>query len=95
MTAVVYVPRDSSAVSLGADAVAEAIRNEAASRKLEVKIRRHNPVGDTLYIDGEVIRTFAEAGAHYAEVSQRAINQDGELSVLATGIIRLPSRAKK
>jgi acyl dehydratase len=64
-------------------------------RKLEVKIRRHNPVGDTLYINGEVTRTFAEAGAHYAEVAQRAINQDGELSVLATGIIRLPSRAGK
>ena len=31
-------------------------------RKLEVKIRRHNPVGDTLYINGEVTRTFAEGG---------------------------------
>ncbi len=64
-------------------------------RKLEVKIRRHNPVGDTLYINGEVTRTFAEAGAHYAEIAQRAVNQDGELSVLATGIIRLPTRGKK
>jgi acyl dehydratase len=64
-------------------------------RKLEVKIRRHNPVGDTLYINGEVTRTFAEAGAHYAEIAQRAENQDGELSVLGTGIIRLPTRAKK
>src|SRR5271154_4245671 len=45
MTAVVYVPRDSSAVSLGADAVAEAIRNEAASRKLEVKIVRNGSRG--------------------------------------------------
>ena len=26
-------------------------------RHIEVKIRRHNPVGDTLYIDGEVTRT--------------------------------------
>ena len=64
-------------------------------RKLEVKIRRHNPVGDTLYINGEVKRTFAEGGAHYAEVTQRAENQDGELSVLATGIIRLPTRIEK
>jgi hypothetical protein len=64
-------------------------------KRLEVKIRRHNPVGDTLYINGEVKRTFTEAGAHYAEIAQRAINQDGELSVLATGIIRLPTRAKK
>ena len=42
-------------------------------RNLEVKIRRHNPVGDTLYINGEVTRTFTEGGAHYAEVAQRAI----------------------
>ncbi|HZC45160.1 MAG TPA: hypothetical protein VE243_01720, partial [Candidatus Acidoferrum sp.] len=45
MTAVVYVPRDSSAVSLGADAVTEAIRNEAASRKLDVKIVRNGSRG--------------------------------------------------
>ena len=45
MTAVVYVPRDSSAVSLGADAVAAAIRNEAAARKLDVKIVRNGSRG--------------------------------------------------
>jgi acyl dehydratase len=61
-------------------------------RRLEVKIRRHNPVGDTLYINAEVKRTFEEKGASYAEINQRATNQDGELSVLANGIVRLPSR---
>jgi formate dehydrogenase iron-sulfur subunit len=45
MTAVVYVPRDSSAVSLGADAVAEAIRTETAARKLDVKIVRNGSRG--------------------------------------------------
>jgi acyl dehydratase len=60
--------------------------------KLAVKIRRHNPVGDTLYINAEVTRVFEEAGKHYAEISQTATNQDGELSVLATGVVRLPSR---
>ena len=45
MTALVYVPRDSSAVSLGADAVAGAIRSEAASRKLDVKIVRNGSRG--------------------------------------------------
>ncbi len=45
MTSVVYVPRDSSAVSLGADAVAEAIRVEAALRKLDVKIVRNGSRG--------------------------------------------------
>jgi acyl dehydratase len=61
-------------------------------RHLRVEIRRHNPVGDTLYINGEVTRTLGENGAHYAEIRQKAVNQDGELSVLATGTVRLPSR---
>lgn len=59
-----------------------------------VEIRRHNPVGDTLYIDGEVERTFEEKGAHYAEIAQSARNQDGELSVKATALVRLPSRKR-
>lgn len=63
-------------------------------RHLQVKIRRHNPVGDTLYITGEVTRTFPQDGAHYAEIAQRAVNQDGQLSVLATGTIRLPARSR-
>lgn len=45
MTADVYVPRDSSALSLGADSVAEAIRKEAASRKLDVKLVRNGSRG--------------------------------------------------
>jgi len=45
MTTVVYVPRDSSAVSLGADVVAETIRKQAASRKLDVKIVRNGSRG--------------------------------------------------
>jgi formate dehydrogenase iron-sulfur subunit len=42
---IVYVPRDSSAVSLGADAVAEQIRKEASSRKLDIKIVRNGSRG--------------------------------------------------
>lgn len=63
-------------------------------RGLSVKIRRHNPVGDTLFIDGEVTRVFEEGGAHHAEITQQAVNQDHELSVLATGVVRLPSRSR-
>jgi acyl dehydratase len=62
-------------------------------RHIKVEIRRHNPVGDTLYIDGEVTRVFRENDAHYAEINQTAVNQDGELSVRATAIARLPSRS--
>jgi acyl dehydratase len=59
-----------------------------------VEIRRHNPIGDTLYIDGEVTRMFEEDRAYYAEISQRATNQDGELSVTAKAVVRLPSRGR-
>ncbi len=61
-------------------------------RRLKVEIRRHNPVGDTLHINGEVTRIFVEDGAHHAEITQTATQQDGELSVRARGIVRLPSR---
>jgi len=60
--------------------------------KFSGEIRRHNPVGDTLYINGEVTRIFQESGEHYVEITQTATNQDGELSVRAKGTVRLPSR---
>jgi acyl dehydratase len=63
-------------------------------RRLTVEIRRHNPVGDTLYLNGEVTRIFSEDGAQYADIAQTAVNQDGELSVRAKGSVRLPTRAQ-
>lgn len=45
MTYVVYVPRDASARSVGADEVAAAIAAEAATRKLDVKIVRNGSRG--------------------------------------------------
>jgi len=62
-------------------------------RYVSVQIRRHNPVGDTLYINGEVTRIFQEDGSHYAEITQTAVNQDEELSVRSKGVVRLPSRS--
>jgi hypothetical protein len=56
------------------------------------KIRRHNPEGDTLFIDGSVARCFVEDGRHLIEIAQEARNQDGELSVVGTGIVELPVR---
>src|SRR5258708_4314658 len=41
----IYVPRDSSAVSLGAGAVAEAIATEAARRKAEINLIRNGSRG--------------------------------------------------
>jgi formate dehydrogenase iron-sulfur subunit len=45
MSILVYVPRDSSALSLGADRVAKAIAKEAASRQQEVTIIRNGSRG--------------------------------------------------
>ncbi|RCW63629.1 FAS1-like dehydratase domain-containing protein [Pseudorhodoferax soli] len=56
------------------------------------KIRRHNPEGDMLFIKGMVKRKFVEDGRHLVEISQEAHNQDDELSVVASGVVELPSR---
>ena len=64
-------------------------------RHIHVEIRRHNPVGDTIYIKGEVKRVFEENGAQLAEIEQTAVQQDGELSVRARAIVELPSRAQR
>ena len=58
------------------------------------KIRRHNPEGDVLMFNGEVLRKFVdEQGRHCVELAQRAANQDGEESIIGTGVVALPVRA--
>jgi acyl dehydratase len=66
--------------------------DEGTLRRATSKIRRHNPEGDTLFIDGRVTRKF-EDGRRLVEIKQEARNQDGELSVVGTGLVELPSRA--
>ncbi|HJQ59821.1 MAG TPA: MaoC family dehydratase N-terminal domain-containing protein [Vineibacter sp.] len=61
-------------------------------RRAACKIRRHNPVGDLLFIDGTVKRKFTEGERHLVEIAQEARNQDGELSILGTGVVELPTR---
>nr|WP_145549884.1 MaoC family dehydratase N-terminal domain-containing protein [Variovorax boronicumulans] len=61
-------------------------------RRSNCKIRRHNPEGDMLFIKGMVKRKFVEDGRHLVEISQEAHNQDDELSVVASGVVELPSR---
>lgn len=60
--------------------------------KASCKIRRHNPEGDMLFIKGSVKRKFIENGRHMVEIEQEARNQDGELSVLGSGVVVLPSK---
>jgi acyl dehydratase len=60
-------------------------------RSAHCKIRRHNPEGDILRIDGTVVRTFVEGDRHLVEIAQEARNQDGELSVVGGGVVELPA----
>jgi acyl dehydratase len=61
-------------------------------RRASCKIRRHNPEGDLLFIDGTVVRKFEEDGRKLVEIEQVARNQDGALSVVGTGVVELPGR---
>jgi acyl dehydratase len=54
----------------------------------ESKIRRHNPVGDIISIEGHVTAIDGDL----VTIEQQATQQDGELSALGTGVVRLPSR---
>ena len=57
------------------------------------KIRRHNPEGDLLFIDGRVTGKRVEGGRHLVDIEQEARNQDGELSIIGTGTVELASRS--
>jgi len=39
-----------------------------------------------------VTRRYVEGGRHLVDIEQEARNQDGELSVVGTGTVELPSR---
>ncbi len=71
------------------------IGDDGFLRSASCKIRRHNPVGDVLFIKGKIIRKFtSDDGKSCVEVAQEAHNQDGELSVLGTAVAELPSRGR-
>jgi acyl dehydratase len=61
-------------------------------RQSNCQIRRHNPEGDVLFIDGSVVRKFEEGGRKLIEIQQRAQTHNDELSAIGTAIVQLPSR---
>lgn len=61
-------------------------------RKAKSQVRRHNPEGDVVLIDGTVTRKFEEDGRYLVEIEQRAVNQDGELSAIGNAIVELPKK---
>jgi len=62
-------------------------------RESKSQIRRHNPEGDTLFIDGEVTGKREVDGTTLIDIKQQALNQDGELSIHGTGVVELTRRA--
>jgi hypothetical protein len=66
--------------------------DDAFLRKSKCQIRRHNPDGDVLFIDGFVGRKFIEDGKHLVEISQTAQTHRGEQSANGIAIVELPTR---
>ncbi len=66
--------------------------DDALLRQAKCQVRRHNPEGDVILINGFVKRKFEEDGKSLIEIEQRAVNQDDELSALGTAIVELPRR---
>lgn len=62
-------------------------------RKSKSQVRRHNPDGDAIFINGTVVRKFVEDGKHLVEIQQKAETHRGEVSATGVAIVELPSRA--
>jgi acyl dehydratase len=63
--------------------------------RLHARIVRHNPMGDTLWISGQVTKKYREEDKGYVECSLWAKNQEGELSCEAEATAVLPLKAEK
>src|SRR5688500_2678631 len=61
-------------------------------RKSKCQIRRHNPDGDVLFIEGSISRKYVDGGKHLVEIAQQAATHRGELSASGTAVVELPSR---
>ena len=70
------------------------IGDDGFLRKSNCQIRRHNPDGDVIFIDGVVSRKYVENGRHLVEIAQKAITHRDELSASGTAVVELPSRGK-
>lgn len=79
----IYVPLDSAAVSLGADAVADAIVTEAAARKIDVQVIRNGSRG-MVWLEPlvEIETDQGRVGFSNVEASQAGALLDGKLSSL-------------
>lgn len=74
-------------------AITNWIGDDAMLTHLYTEIRRHNPEGDLLTIDGSVTAKREENGQHLVDFELVARNQDGELSCRGTATAALPSKS--
>jgi acyl dehydratase len=77
-----------------AHAITNWIGDDAMLTHLYTEIRRHNPAGDLLRIDGRVVAKREEGGRKLVDFELEALNQDGELSCRGTATASLPSKSK-
>lgn len=73
-------------------AITNWIGDDAMLTALYTEIRRHNPAGDLLTIDGRVVAKREEGGRKLVDFELEALNQDGELSCRGTATASMPSR---
>lgn len=66
--------------------------DEGFLKRLVVRLRWHNIIGDLLYIRGSVARKFVDETGAYVELSLEAHNQNDELSAEGSATVRLPRR---
>ncbi|HKJ61629.1 MAG TPA: formate dehydrogenase, partial [Hyphomicrobiales bacterium] len=72
MRAVVYVPRDSGALALGADELAEAIAAEAQKRGIEIRVVRNGSRG-LYWLEPMVEVETPQGRVAYGPVSERDV----------------------
>ncbi len=88
MTTTIYVPRDASALSRGADAVAQAIAGEAARRKTAVKIVRNGSYG-MFWLEPLVEVVTAAGRIAYGPVTAKDVKELFDSGFLTGGAHRL------
>ncbi len=68
------------------------IGDDGMLHSLRSEVRRHNPEGDTVYLNGTVTDKFERDGRKYVAISIVATNQDDELSATGHAVAELPAR---
>jgi acyl dehydratase len=61
-------------------------------RRLDVRLRRPNLIGDTTWLSGRVARTYVDEGLYLVDVDLWSDNQRGERSAIGQATASLPTR---